>query len=263
MPAPTAANEAALYAAAVQESNDLNDLLDGLESAGDLLDNVDGTDDRQILNDEAGSFDVEERIAYYQDFADLYSELLETVQNLKQEYSLADDILEALDKLLNEDNLRRLRSVITCMQYLRRAERGFDLYVTEDGVNFRTLTTNGFNDPYNHGLRVFAVTNQGLSLGTANPFYGTQLWKLVSPTVTPEQPQPPEQNPDQPQPPAGPSSKPAKKPSATAMSVATAVPAAVTSPRTSDDSQLGIAVCGAAVCAIVLVGMAVAKKRKQ
>ena len=263
VPAPTAANEAALYAAAVQESNDLNDLLDGLESAGDLLDNVDGTDDRQILNDEAGSFDVEERIAYYQDFADLYSELLETVQNLKQEYSLADDILEALDKLLNEDNLRRLRSVITCMQYLRRAERGFDLYVTEDGVNFRTLTTNGFNDPYNHGLRVFAVTNQGLSLGTANPFYGTQLWKLVSPTVTPEQPQPPEQNPDQPQPPAGPSSKPAKKPSATAMSVATAVPAAVTSPRTSDDSQLGIAVCSAAVCAIVLVGMAVAKKRKQ
>ncbi len=266
-PAPTAANEAALYAAAVQESNDLNDLLDGLESAGALLDNVDGTDDRQILNDEAGSFDVEERIAYYQDFADLYSELLETVQNLKQEYSLADDIIDALDKLLNEDNLRRLRTVITCMQYLRRAERGFDLYVTEDGVNFRTLTTNGFNDPYNHGLRVFAVTNQGLSLGTANPFYGTQLWKLVStefgPTATPEQTpdQSPEQTPEQT--PAGPSSKPEKKPSATAVPVATAVPAAVTSPRTSDDSQLGIAVCGAAVCAIVLVGMAVAKKRKQ
>ena len=37
----------------------------------------------------------------------------------------------------------------------------------------------------------------------------------------------------------------------------------MTSPRTSDDSQLGIAVCSAAVCAIVLVGMAVAKKRKQ
>ena len=266
-PAPTAANEAALYAAAVQESNDLNDLLDGLESAGALLDNVDGTDDRQILNDEAGSFDVEERIAYYQDFADLYSELLETVQNLKQEYSLADDIIDALDKLLNEDNLRRLRTVITCMQYLRKAERGFDLYVTEDGVNFQTLTTNGFNDPYNHGLRVFAVTNQGLSLGTANPFYGTQLWKLVStefgPTATPEQTpdQSPEQTPEQT--PAGPSSKPEKKPSATAVPVATAVPAAVTSPRTSDDSQLGIAVCGAAVCAIVLVGMAVVKKRKQ
>lgn len=53
---------------------------------------------------------------------------------------------------------------------------GFDMYVTEDGVNFTTLTTNGFNDPYNHGLRTFAVTNQGLCLGTANPFYGCQVW---------------------------------------------------------------------------------------
>ena len=50
------------------------------------------------------------------------------------------------------------------------------MYVTEDGVNFTTLTTNGFNDPYNHGLRTFAVTNQGLCLGTANPFYGCQVW---------------------------------------------------------------------------------------
>ena len=26
------------------------------------------------------------------------------------------------------------------------------------------------------GLRVFATTDQGLCLGTANPFYGTQIW---------------------------------------------------------------------------------------
>ena len=30
--------------------------------------------------------------------------------------------------------------------------------------------------PYNHGLRAFATTDQGLCLGTANPFYGTQVW---------------------------------------------------------------------------------------
>lgn len=82
----------------------------------------------------------------------------------------------ALDKLLSEENLKKLQSVLTCMCYLRDAERGFDMYVTEDGVNFTTLTTNGFNDPYNHGLRTFAVTNQGLCLGTANPFYGCQVW---------------------------------------------------------------------------------------
>ena len=42
--------------------------------------------------------------------------------------------------------------------------------------NFQTITANGFGDPYNHGLRVFAATDQGLCLGTANPFYGTQIW---------------------------------------------------------------------------------------
>ena len=37
----------------------------------------------------------------------------------------------------------------------------------------------GLGDPYNHGCRIFAVTNSGLTLGTANPFYGTQVWKVT------------------------------------------------------------------------------------
>ena len=69
-----------------------------------------------------------------------------------------------------------IASAIRLLNYLRKAQRGFDLYVSEDGVNFETITTSGFGDPYNHGLRVFAVTDQGLCVGTANPFYGTQVW---------------------------------------------------------------------------------------
>lgn len=71
---------------------------------------------------------------------------------------------------------RNMLSALKLLNYLRKAERGFDLYVTEDGVNFETVTTDGFGDPYNHGLRVFATTDQGLCIGTANPFYGTQIW---------------------------------------------------------------------------------------
>ena len=59
---------------------------------------------------------------------------------------------------------------------MRKAKQGFDLYVSEDGVSFQTITVDGFGDPYNHGLRAFATTDQGLCLGTANPFYGTQVW---------------------------------------------------------------------------------------
>ena len=73
-------------------------------------------------------------------------------------------------------SVKNIASAIKLLTYLRKAERGFDLYVTEDGVNFETITTNGFGDPYNHGLRVFAVTDEGLCIGTANPFYGTQVW---------------------------------------------------------------------------------------
>ena len=58
-------------------------------------------------------------------------------------------------------------------KYLSKGERGFDLLVSGDGINFDAITRNGFGDPYNHGCRVFAITDAGLCLGTANPFYGT------------------------------------------------------------------------------------------
>lgn len=65
-----------------------------------------------------------------------------------------------------------------CADFLKNADFGFDLYVTEDGIKFDTITTNGFGDKYNHGCRAFGVTNEGLCVGTANPFYGAQVWKL-------------------------------------------------------------------------------------
>lgn len=66
-----------------------------------------------------------------------------------------------------------------CAGYMKDATRGFDLYVTEDGVNFETITVDGFGDPYNHGLRTFAVMEDGLMIGTANPFYACQVWMLT------------------------------------------------------------------------------------
>ena len=71
-----------------------------------------------------------------------------------------------------------INGIIECSKYTVTADRGFDLYVSEDGVNFNTITTNGFGDPFNHGLRVFANMDSGLMIGTANPFYSTQIWML-------------------------------------------------------------------------------------
>lgn len=158
------------------------DLSDALEdAAGGLCDQA-ATMSQDFEDDAAYVQKIDGEIAYFKSFADQYQDMLDSYESLKQQYEdaygteLPSDIQDALDKLLSEENLKKLKSVLTCMCYLRDAERGFDMYVTEDGVNFTTLTTNGFNDPYNHGLRTFAVTNQGLCLGTANPFYGCQVW---------------------------------------------------------------------------------------
>ncbi len=119
---------------------------------------------------------VTERIAYYQAFADYYSGLLNAFEELQTEYDLAQDLTDLLKQLLTQENLEKVYSVIDCLTYMKTAVRGFDLYVSDDGINFETVTVDGFDDPYNHGLRVFAETDQGLCIGTANPFNGTQVW---------------------------------------------------------------------------------------
>lgn len=90
--------------------------------------------------------------------------------------TLAQTIKFSYNFVFKNITVRNMASAIKLLNYLRTAKRGFDLYVTEDGVNFETITIDGFGDPYNHGLRVFATTDQGLCLGTANPFFGTQIW---------------------------------------------------------------------------------------
>lgn len=216
---------------------------------------------------------VDNRENSLRDFADYYSNMLEGYNEISANYELPDDLKDAFETLLSQDKLDKINSVIECLIYMRDAERGFDMYVTEDGTNFTKLTTSGFGDPYNHGLRVFAVTDQGLCLGTANPFYGTQLWiqraeeSETPSTPTPSTPAPstptPSENPDiTPAPGTEPSVTPAPTftPAPTAVPtkapVVTPAPAAAATaakgiPQTSDSFPLPIVV-------LLLIGSAVA-----
>lgn len=211
---------------------------------------------------------VDNRENSLRDFADYYSNMLEGYNEISANYELPDDLKDAFETLLSQDKLDKINSVIECLIYMRDAERGFDMYVTEDGTNFTKLTTSGFGDPYNHGLRVFAITNQGLCLGTANPFYGTQLWiQRAEESETPSTPAPstptPSENPDiTPAPGTEPSVTPAPTftPAPTAVPtkapVVTPAPAAAATaakgiPQTSDSFPLPIVV-------LLLIGSAVA-----
>lgn len=56
---------------------------------------------------------------------------------------------------------------------------GFDLYSSYDGTIWFPESLDGFKDPFNYGGRTFATDPRtgDLYLGTANPFYGCQVWR--------------------------------------------------------------------------------------
>ena len=86
---------------------------------------------------------------------------------------------DAKTEMSTEELIEKVKGLLKCAGYLAKADRGFDLYVSEDGINFETITTNGLGDPTNHGLRVFANMDCGLMIGTANPFWAGQVWMMT------------------------------------------------------------------------------------
>jgi hypothetical protein len=245
----TATPETAMYmddmAVEVEDSfaSEAAALTDMMEIAPDVLGN---DTEMGVLSSENS---VEDRITSLQDFSDYYETMLDQYEQLAAEYDLGDDLKDAFEKLLNQETWDKIKSVLVCLHYMRTASRGFDMYVTSDGVNFETLTTSGFGDPYNHGLRVFAVTNQGLCLGTANPFYGTQLW-IQRKTETKPQPTAPAAT--------------QKPTTVTATAAETTAPVAKTTgviPQTSDDMPI-VPLAVACLGALGAFGVAFALKKR-
>lgn len=245
----TATPETAMYmddmAVEVEDSfaSEAAALTDMMEIAPDVLGN---DTEAAVLSPENS---VEDRITSLQDFSDYYETMLDQYEQLAAEYDLGDDLKDAFEKLLNQETWDKIKSVLVCLNYMRTASRGFDMYVTSDGVNFETLTTSGFGDPYNHGLRVFAVTNQGLCLGTANPFYGTQLW-IQRKTETKPQPTAPAAT--------------QKPTTVTATAAETTAPVAKTTgviPQTSDDMPI-VPLAVACLGALGAFGVAFALKKR-
>lgn len=116
------------------------------------------------------------------DFANNYGEVTDAF------FSIADIIpdkfkglYEMLVKLTSKANLK---AYAKSLPYLAKSKRGFNLFEITDrsaaneGVTVGTVTDNGFGDPFNHDLRIFCDTDDYMVVGTANPFYGTQLWRV-------------------------------------------------------------------------------------
>ena len=54
---------------------------------------------------------------------------------------------------------------------------GFDLWRTPNATDFYSVTTVGFGDKFNFGVRSMEDTPDGLFVGAANPYYGLQIWR--------------------------------------------------------------------------------------
>ena len=113
-------------------------------------------------------------------FAKTYERLLNEYEKYKDE--LPDILKAAYKMLLDYVTLENMKDLLTCMKYMKDSVAGFDLYAIKEAsdgsVDITTVTNNGFSDRYNHGLRIFATTTDYMVIGTANPFYGTQLWRM-------------------------------------------------------------------------------------
>lgn len=92
-------------------------------------------------------------------------------QQILQDYpeyaSIIQELLAAFNEAQEQGDYTQLIALL--LQYFG----GADLWKTADGICWIPVTLNGFNNPYNYGIRrLLSVCNTFLYVGTANPFTG-------------------------------------------------------------------------------------------
>ena len=120
--------------------------------------------------------------------------------NLKSFLISALESLKAkIAELYNSVDWEGIDMYLYINDVVANSEWGFDLLRTSDGgESFEVITRDGFGDKYNYGCSAFLATDEGLYIGTCNPFYGAQLYLLHDGSYVPPRPQEPTEEPVQP-----------------------------------------------------------------
>lgn len=184
------ATEAAKDQEAVVTDNTNAELTDTEADAIDQM--LDQLDEIETL-----SSDDSQTAAYTQrnkpsDIVDVYMDMVNNYNNHVKPIlnCLNPDLAQKIENNVFNTAFHHFVYYLGCSNIIRTQEKGCDVLISSDGVNFTTLTRNGFGDIYNHGGRAFIPTDNGLFLGMANPFWGTQLWRVTdgSENPTPDKP---------------------------------------------------------------------------
>lgn len=163
---------------------------------------LDQLDEIEMLSSEEASY-LDDRIAPY-DIVDVYLQMVDNYNKYVKPvlHRFNPDLEQKIENNIFNTAFHHFVYYLGCSNIISTQEKGCDILISSDGVNFTALTRNGFGDIYNHGGRAFIPTDNGLFLGMANPFWGTQLWKITdgSENPTPDKPGTDKPDPDKPDP---------------------------------------------------------------
>lgn len=73
-------------------------------------------------------------------------------------------------------------NTILCLMNRSNYPKGFDLFVSYDGIHFKPITVNGFGNGNNYGARILLTSkdDEDLYIGTANPYDGCEVLRTTS-----------------------------------------------------------------------------------
>ena len=173
------------------------------DEEADAIDQMlDQLDEIEMLSSEEASY-LDDRSAPY-DIVDVYLQMVDNYNKIVKPilHRLNPDLEQKIENNIFNTAFHHFVYYLGCSNIISTQEKGCDILISSDGVNFTALTRNGFGDIYNHGGRAFIPTDNGLFLGMANPFWGTQLWKITdgSENPTPDKPGTDKPDPDKPDP---------------------------------------------------------------
>ena len=138
----------------------------------------------------AGTLDAATAYHHYLNLGDLLGMLkgsdpaLPKDQPAQAGSSAPERLSELVDRLLASADAEGLQYLAMARALVEHAEGGFDLFVTEDGEHWEPVVRDGLGSSRNYGARTFTVFQGALYIGTANPYYGAQLWKITDTSDT-------------------------------------------------------------------------------
>lgn len=226
----------------------------------------------------------EQKLESKVNFANFYQAVYDAYNNPQINKKIPQFIKNIYEKILSNKQLQKIVNMARVIVSLRKSERGFDMMVSTDGIHFDTITRDGLGDGHNQGLRAFAISreeeNPWLCIGTANPFYGAQLWRLQADSLSfevPDQKPDPDENanpeikpdPDENtnpemKPEENPADKPSIKPEESKdgkQTIKTEEMKEQNAPKTGDTSHL-LLVGGGFVIACAAIAVVLRKRRK-